>query len=108
MKPTLIQKRRYIVFKTITKIEKRDMLKKINESLSKFLGQYGSAKAGCSLVYFDGEWGILRAGVKEVDRVKSSLLFIEEINGKKMNIFLPYVGGTIKSAQKFIIEKGGR
>jgi RNase P/RNase MRP subunit POP5 len=108
MKPTLNQKRRYIVFDVSERVEEKDMRDAINEAVLRFSGQYGSSKAGCSLVCFDGRWGVLRVGLKEVDAVKTSMLFIEQIGGKNIALGMPYVGGTIKSAKEFIIKKGGR
>ncbi len=107
MKPTLNQKRRYIVFNVSHRINEDEMIRVIDETVSRFSGQYGSAEAGCRLVYFNGNWGIIRAGLKQVDMVKTSMLFIENIENKEVNIMLPFVGATIKSAKNFIIKKEG-
>lgn len=108
MRPTLIQKRRYIIFNVSKRIEDKTMINEIEKTVLKFSGQYGSAKAGCQLVDFNGNWGILRADLDQVDAVKTAMLYIEEIQGKKVNFKFPYVAGTIKSAREFIIKKGGR
>lgn len=98
MKPSLREKKRYIVL--ITNLDKNDAEKEVMRCVSDFIGILGSARAG---VQFLGEcWdkkkkmGVIRCNNRYANEVKASLI----LSKKKFSV--PLTTGVIKKAKTFI------
>jgi len=100
--PSLKEKKRYVVFETITeKFDKEKAEKIILENCLRFMGEFGVSKAG--LMILSDSWnknkGIIKVNTKYVDELKMALGLIK---GKTI-INVVGVSGTLKKAkQKFM------
>lgn len=99
--PTLREKQRYIVYKTIFPAGKphsnpaQDVLKHINSSL----GVLGAAEAGIQHVSFESDTGILRVAHTKVDETKAMMLLYRGQNGTPVILKTEGVSGTITKAR---------
>ena len=109
--PSLREKKRYLVFEVISK-EKISNFSLvygtiINCSLQ-FLGRFGVAKAG--IIPLENKWnpklqrGIIKIGHKQVDNVKSALMFANKIDNQDVIIRSLGVSGILKKAEKRYIK----
>ena len=96
--PSLREKKRYIAFEvqTDSPISFEDAKKCIEQSMQKFLGDFGMAKAG---VLFLKDWknnrGIMRVDAKYTDATKASLALVKELNNRKAIIQSIKVSGVL-------------
>jgi ribonuclease P/MRP protein subunit POP5 len=109
--PCLREKKRYLVFEIIGN-ESFNNAKYINKAIytgiSEFLGKIESARAGAMVISnkydLKRQRGLIRVNNKYVDLVKSSLLFVNKINGKKAIFKTLGVSGILKKAYtKYLI-----
>jgi len=86
--PSLREKKRYILFNLVSEksIPKRDLIKAIENSCKRFLGELNYGKAGVSVVsdLTDNQRGVVRVNTKFLDHVKASLILTKKINGEKV------------------------
>ncbi len=71
-------------------------------SILQLFGEYGASKTALSLIEFNSEKGyaILKCSHKALDMVRASLASITEIGGRKAEIHVIRVSGTIKSLKR--------
>ena len=102
--PSLKEKKRYLAFKLISE-DKISDFNKVNDSIiaqaMEFMGKFDFSKAGIQVIEdcYKGDRGIIRMNAKYVDEFKSSLLFLNKINGQ--NVIFQTVGlsGILKKAK---------
>ena len=103
MKPTLKEKKRYIVFGTDAGIDKAQA--EVENCVVRFIGTLGAAKANAKVLtecWDNGKgMGVIRCSNRYVDKVKASLAFSK----LKFRTFL--VTGMIKKAKTFIRQYKG-
>ena len=109
--PSLREKKRYLVFEVISK-EKIDDIDAVSSAISKaslrFLGQFGSAKAG--IIVLNNKWdaqkqrGIMKISHKHVDDVKASLVFAKKIGNSEVIIRSLGVSGILKKAENNFLK----
>lgn len=102
--PSLKEKKRYVVFDVISEqnLDKKDIENVIYNSCKNFIGEFSYSKTGINILSELGnnKKGIIRVNNKYVDYVKSSLMMIKEINGKKVVIKSIGVSGILKKAKE--------
>jgi len=104
--PTLREKKRYIVFKTIKEgtLSFSDLKKAIIESFKELFGVIGLSNAGIDFIEYKNSTGILRVNNRYVDHARASFCTLRKIN--KQDIILRTIGvsGILKKAKnKFTI-----
>lgn len=100
--PTLKEKKRYLVYEVLSekKIE-LDLSREIVKKTTTLLGIFDSAKAGIQSVEYDKKHqrGVLRVTVKEVDKLKTTLALISQLNDEEITIRTLGVSGILKKAK---------
>lgn len=105
--PSLREKKRYLAFEVISKNkihESERIMNTIEESVLKFLGCYGAAKAGTMVL--NNKWnpemqrGIIKVGHKHVDAVKAALLFANKADDSEIIVRSIWVSGIFNKAEK--------
>lgn len=103
--PVLREKKRYLAFEIISEQEIPNNIasKAIKESFINLFGLNGYANAGYLFLndMYDPEkkTGIIRVSTKEIDNFKTSLVFLNKINGKDALIKTKSCSGIIKKAK---------
>ncbi len=103
--PTLREKKRYLVFKTITEAEISfgSIKEAITSSFKELFGVIGLAKAGIEFVEYKNNYGILRVNNKYTDNVKASFCTLRKINKYDVILRSEGMSGILnKSRSKFI------
>ena len=104
--PSLREKKRYLVFKIISKkdIKSSDVSSLIWQSSLSFLGEIGTAKAGIWVL--PDKWNqkkqkcMLKKNNKYVDKLKTSLTLIKSFKRQQIIIKSVGVSGMINKADK--------
>jgi len=108
-RPTLRQKRRYLVFRVVSEepLLYDNVRNAIYDSVARWLGDNENAKAGVHIVknLWDGRMrtGFIRCAPKYVDDVRTGMALVHQIGDSRVIIETLRVSGTIKSAT----EKAG-
>jgi len=109
MLPSLKERNRYLVFEVLSekKVNEEEIKKSVWNNCLQFLGELGTGEAG--LWFLNDKWnkekqkGILKVNNKHIEKVRTALNLIREINKNKVNINTVGVSGTLKKAElKFI------
>ncbi len=100
--PALRKRKRYIAFEIIAvkRIESKDLIFTIKDSLLSLFGDYYSSDAEIWLEYFDGRRGILRCNHTALSKVKIALTLVGKIKDCKIIPLILGVSGTIKKCKK--------
>jgi len=109
LRPTLKEKKRYVVFEVISvkALEPKELFDAINKQCLEFMGTLHFGKAGILILknQLSKDQGVIRVNHKYVDFLRASLMLINEINKKKVNINVKGVSGILKKArEKFMIK----
>ena len=109
--PSLREKKRYLVFKVISK-EKINDANKISNAVRhcslQFLGQLGAAKAG--IMVLNNKWdsklqrGIIKVSHKHVDAVKAALTFANKIDNNDVVFMSLGVSGILRKAENRFLK----
>jgi ribonuclease P/MRP protein subunit POP5 len=101
LSPTLREKNRYIAFEVISK--KQLNIKGVKEGLEKeilgFLGALELAKSSFKLINFQKNKGIIKVQRKYLNKIKTALILINNIQDNKVMIKNKYVSGILKKAK---------
>jgi len=100
--PALRKRKRYIAFEIIAikKINSKDLIVAIRESLLSLFGDYFSADAEIWLEYFNGRQGILRCNHTALNKVKIALTLVGKVKDCKVIPLILGVSGTIKKCKR--------
>ena len=106
--PSLREKNRYVAFKV--KCDERlshgEVKKGILESCMKVMGMLNMARANVMVMHmWKDNIGIIKVNNKYLNELHASLLFIDGINGKKVDVESVYISGVLNKANKMV---GGR
>ena len=101
--PSLKEKKRYMNIEVVSMNEKegyvgrplQELVSKINQNL----GVVDAAGAGLIPLDFKDDTALIRVSAKYIDRVKSSLLFINELGTKKVILKTKKVSGSVNKAR---------
>ena len=100
--PSLKEKKRYLSFDIISegKFSVDDVSKAVISETLSFLGTFGSAKAGIMFLKdkYNNNKGIIKTSHKYVDKVRTSLSLIKEIDNKEVIFRTNVVSGILKKA----------
>jgi len=100
--PTLRTKKRYVVYEKISDkdIKNKDVYNAIISSYKECFGKFGLGEAGImnSKIYKKNK-GILKINHKYVDKLKTAMAMITEIDKKKVIIKTITVSGILKKAK---------
>lgn len=106
LKPSLREKKRYVAFEIISEKPLLDFKKvsaSIWQSILSYLGSYGAANAGVWILSDkynpETQRGLLRVNRKEVEKLKGSFVFIDNIDGTKVIVRSLGVSGILKKAE---------
>ena len=87
--PSLREKKRYLAFEVESekKLDSKEAQTLIENSLKRFVGELGMAKAG---IIFMKDWknnrGIIKVNTKSVDELKASIALIKDITIKSLTL----------------------
>lgn len=97
MIPSQRERKRYMKFKVVSDnpISKEITKDAVMSGIREFLGTYGMAKAGITMVTEN----ILRVAHTETDKVKTALSLISKINGTRAIVHTVYVSGSLEKAK---------
>jgi len=109
--PTLKEKKRYLGFEIISdsSFSSDDVAKAVKEGTLSFIGTLGTGKAGLMFLAdkYANNAGVVKAGHKYVDKVRTALALIKTIDNKDVIIRTRIVSGTLKKAiSKFHAMRG--
>jgi len=116
IRPTLREKKRYVVFKIVSDnpkdiFEYKNIEKEISNQILSFLGTLYTGKAGILILknqYLEN-YGIIRVNNLFVDELKSSLMHVQKIDKKDITIDVIGVSGILKKArEKFLPKEIGK
>jgi len=105
--PSLKEKKRYLAYEVISKHSFSDAVhvnKAILDAAEDFLGSLGMAKAG--ILTLNDQWnlkmqrGVMRVNNKHVDDLKSSFIFVKNIDGKEVIVNSVGVSGILRKTQQ--------
>ncbi len=100
LKPTLKERKRYILFKinSGSEVEKEDVSKLVTKAGLQFLGEFGMARAGIQFLAetWNGKTGIISVNHDYVDETKACLALVKEYNGKPIAISCLKVSGSVE------------
>lgn len=100
--PVLRTKKRYVVYETISKekIKHLDVIKSITNSFKECFGTFGLGNAGImDTKIFSDNKGILKVNNKYLDKLRTAILMIRNINGKEVIIHVISVSGILNKAK---------
>jgi ribonuclease P/MRP protein subunit POP5 len=100
--PTLRTKKRYVVYETISDkdIKNKDVYNTIKSSYKECFGKFGLGDAGLmNTKIYKKNKGILKINHKYVDKLKTAMAMITEVNKKKAIIKTITVSGILKKAK---------
>ena len=100
--PALKEKKRYLVYEIISDSPiSKDVSEEIVKKSKEFLGVFDSAKAGIQHVDYDvkTQRGVIRVAVKSLDKMKTSLALINQLNDEEASIRTIGVSGILKKAK---------
>lgn len=99
IKPSLKEKKRYLVYKIISaqKIELRDAKEAIDRQNLRFLGELMSSRANIMHIneLYRDNIGVIRVENKYLNELKMSISLIKEINNKKVVVNPIFVSGVL-------------
>ena len=101
--PSLKEKKRYMNIEIIQLDENKFIGRQINElttKINKNLGIYDAAGAGIIPIDLKENHALIRVSAKYLDRVKSTLLLINELGTKKIILKTKKVSGSINKARQ--------
>lgn len=86
-------------------VERTDLINAVSSSLLKLFGEFGASLAELTLVDFDPQvnCATFRCSHKTLEMVKSSIIALGEIKGKKAATQIVYVSGTLKALRKRLV-----
>ncbi|MFH1400489.1 MAG: Rpp14/Pop5 family protein [Nanoarchaeota archaeon] len=93
------EKKRYLVYEIISERPLKDPTAAIMRHISSTLGLFDSAAAGVLPVKYDKKRGIIRMNHKYMDKVKCSLMLMNQLDGEDITIQTLGVSGMIKKAE---------
>jgi len=100
--PVLRTKKRYVVYETISKkrITHNQVVKFIVDSFRKNFGIFGLSSAGIrdTKIYKNNK-GVIKVNNKYLDKLRTSMVMIRNINDKKVIIHVIKVSGILKKAK---------
>lgn len=100
-------RRRYIAVKIDIEgnVERTDLINAVSSSLLRLFGEYGASLAELTLIDFDPQvnCATFRCSHKTLEMVKSSIIALGEIKGKKAATQIVYVSGTLKALRKRLV-----
>ncbi len=100
--PSLKEKKRYLVYEVLSqKPLEKDVSEEILNKTKGFLGIFDSAKAGLQNVEYDKKTqrGVIRVTTTQVDKLKTSLALISQLNEEESTIRTIGVSGILKKAR---------
>jgi len=101
---SLKEKKRYLVYEVISENEKdsnKDRSSEILKKVTNFLGVFESAKAGIQSVEYNKkkQRGVLRVSTKQLDKLRTSLAMVNQLNDEEVMIRTIGVSGILKKAR---------
>lgn len=104
LKPSLKEKKRYVVFEIISEkeISQDKIIEAVNRVCLDFMGILNFGKAGVLILrnQLNGNKGMIKVNNKFVDHLKASLMLLTEIDKSKVNVRVIGVSGIIKKAKE--------
>lgn len=99
-KPTLKQKKRYLVFEAISKetFTLPEIKTAVKNAFLQFLGELGTAQVAPLFIKLKGNKFIVKVNHKFVDQAISSLILIKRIKNKPVILRSIITSGTLKKA----------
>ncbi|OYT28388.1 MAG: hypothetical protein B6U94_08550 [Thermofilum sp. ex4484_79] len=99
------ERKRYLIFKIVGNIEidKKELDSKISAVIKRLYGIQGLVHSGYKLMVYNRhtKTGIIRCNHKDLDLVRSSLLFLPNvINSGDVNVITIKTSGTLSKAMK--------
>ena len=108
--PSLREKNRYVVYRVRSeeKLGYEEARHAIYDASLRFMGELSMAASGFMMMpEWKGQQGVIKVNHQYLDAVKASLLFIQEIRGKRVNVESVGVSGILRKAKmKFMHQKG--
>jgi ribonuclease P/MRP protein subunit POP5 len=103
--PSLREKKRYLVFETISEanFSFKDLKDVIISNFKELFGLDGLAKAGLEFVEYKKNKGIIRVSTKGLDSLKATFCFVRKVNKEDIMLRSLGVSGMLKKARsKFV------
>ncbi|MFO7710988.1 MAG: Rpp14/Pop5 family protein [Candidatus Woesearchaeota archaeon] len=106
LSPTLREKKRYLVFKIVSKEPLADISRDLMKGLQQQLGAFGLARAGISILpdMYQKQVGILRISNAMLDEGRAALACISSLNRIPVVIHTIGVSGILKKAKSKFME----
>ncbi len=100
--PTLKENKRYLIYEIISsKKIKIDLSKAVIQEINKTFGLFDSADAGIQNVEYDinKQKGVIRVATKYLDKLRTSLALVQELNDEDVTLNTVGVSGILKKAR---------
>ncbi len=106
--PSLRERKRYLAFEIVSEneIEEFSLVSDaIKDSIADFMGTYGASEAGIlvleELWSQEAQKGVIKVNNKYVEKLKTCLALVEQIDQQKVIIKSVKVSGNINKAKSF-------
>ena len=100
LKPSMQEKKRYLMYEIISDKPVTNPKKDIYNTLLKYLGVFGYAKAGIMFVTYKNNKGILKVGHKHVNELKAALMMTKKINNQNVIVKSIKTSGILKKVKE--------
>ena len=96
------EKKRYLQYEVTTdgSLSAEDVKQAVQESVQRFLGEYGCAQAGIHYIENTHKHGVIKTNTKQVNQVKTALALIKEIKNHKVRFATTKVSGMINKVKR--------
>ncbi len=100
--PSLREKKRYMVYQVISKqpVKFKETQQAIEKEVTKTLGTLEMAKANFTILPdWSGQKGLIKVNNKYVNKVRTAMMFLRNINKAKAITKIVRISGTIKKSR---------
>ncbi|MBI1972724.1 hypothetical protein HYS50_01835 [Candidatus Woesearchaeota archaeon] len=100
--PSLREKKRYLHYEVITEANRtaEEVKEAVQQAIHQFLGDYGVAQAGISLIENTNKEGIIKVNTPYVNHVKTALALIKTMKNNPTRIATTKVSGMINKVKR--------
>lgn len=96
------EKKRYLRYEVTVdgNLTPEDVKQAVQESIQKFLGEYGCAQAGIHYIDNTSKYGVIKTNTKQVNQVKTALSLIKMIKNQNVIFTTTKVSGMINKVKR--------
>lgn len=104
--PTIRENKRYLAFELIAEgsVSRDELIREIFSAAGSLLGDFGSSECNIWLFAFEGMQGVISCNRENVCQTRAAIATVTHIKGKRVNIHILGISGTVLGATKKYLE----